>query len=174
MLIERVAKQARHTIADFGWKLVSDDFIESVYNCSCAKLRKYLSNSSKVGAAILVNFILESSSTLYRPGYIVIELVYLNCLEIGFAKDAELQIVVEILLLHIDAYKLFCFFGRFRDRRRVWKGLMDRGVLIRETGPDQWLRVSVGTPQENARFIEVLDEVVVDSDLMSDGDGGST
>jgi len=34
------------------------------------------------------------------------------------------------------------------------------------------LRVSVGTPQENARFIEALDEVVVDSDLMSDGDGG--
>ena len=73
-----------------------------------------------------------------------------------------------------DSDANFCFFGRFRDRRRVWKGLMDRGVLIRETGPDQWLRVSVGTPQENARFIEVLDEVVVDSDLMSDGDGGST
>ena len=73
-----------------------------------------------------------------------------------------------------DSDANFCFFGRFRDRRRVWEGLVDRGVLIRETGPDQWLRVSVGTPQENARFIEALDEVVVDSDLMSDGDGGST
>jgi len=71
-----------------------------------------------------------------------------------------------------DSDANFCFFGRFRDGRRVWEGLVDRGVLIRETGPDQWLRVSVGTPQENARFIEALDEVVVDSDLMSDGDGG--
>ena len=73
-----------------------------------------------------------------------------------------------------DSDANFCFFGRFHNRRHVWEGLVDRGVLIRESGPNHWLRVSVGTPQENARFIEALNEVVVDSDLMSDGDGGST
>ncbi len=67
----------------------------------------------------------------------------------------------------------FCFFGRFRDRHRVWQELVDRGVLIRETGPHEWLRVSVGTPEENARFIEALDEAVVASDLIADGDGGN-
>ncbi len=54
----------------------------------------------------------------------------------------------------------FCFFGVFADRHDVWRGLVERGVLIRETGPEGWLRVSVGTPKENARFMAALDEVL--------------
>ncbi len=38
-----------------------------------------------------------------------------------------------------------CSSARFPDRHAVWQGLLDRGVLIRETGPDGWLRVSIGT-----------------------------
>jgi histidinol-phosphate aminotransferase len=53
----------------------------------------------------------------------------------------------------------FVLFGRFDDRHAVWQGLLDRGVLIRETGPDGWLRVSVGTPEENAAFRAALEEV---------------
>jgi histidinol-phosphate aminotransferase len=54
----------------------------------------------------------------------------------------------------------FCLFGRFDDRHAVWQGLLDRGVLIRETGPDGWLRVSVGTPAEMAAFKAALMEVL--------------
>ena len=53
----------------------------------------------------------------------------------------------------------FVLFGRFADRHAVWQGLLDRGVLIRETGPDGWLRVSVGTPEEMAAFRTALTEV---------------
>jgi len=53
----------------------------------------------------------------------------------------------------------FVLFGRFDDRRAVWQGLVDRGVLIRETGPAQWLRVSVGTPAEMQSFYDALLEV---------------
>jgi histidinol-phosphate aminotransferase len=54
----------------------------------------------------------------------------------------------------------FVLFGRFADRHAVWQGLLDRGVLIREVGPDGWLRVSVGTPDEMATFKVALDQVV--------------
>jgi histidinol-phosphate aminotransferase len=53
----------------------------------------------------------------------------------------------------------FVLFGRFDDRHAIWQGLVDRGVLIRETGPDGWLRVSVGTPEETAAFRHALQEV---------------
>lgn len=59
-----------------------------------------------------------------------------------------------------DSDANFAFFGRFDDRHAVWQGLLDRGVLIRETGPDGWLRVSVGTPEENAEFRSALEQVV--------------
>jgi histidinol-phosphate aminotransferase len=33
-------------------------------------------------------------------------------------------------------------------------------VLIRETGPDGWLRVSIGTPEEMAAFKNAMVEVM--------------
>jgi histidinol-phosphate aminotransferase len=54
----------------------------------------------------------------------------------------------------------FVLFGTFPDRHAVWQALLDRGVLIRETGPDGWLRVSIGTPQEMAAFRRALEEVL--------------
>lgn len=53
----------------------------------------------------------------------------------------------------------FVLFGTFDDRHAVWQRLLDRGVLIRETGPDGWLRVSIGTREEMAAFRTALEEV---------------
>lgn len=50
----------------------------------------------------------------------------------------------------------FLLFGRFPDRHAVWQKLLDQGVLIREVGPPGYLRVTVGTDRENARFLEAL------------------
>lgn len=60
----------------------------------------------------------------------------------------------------------FVLFGRFADRHTVWKGLLDRGVLIREVGPDGWLRVSSGTPEEMAAFRAALLEVLPTATLL--------
>jgi len=51
----------------------------------------------------------------------------------------------------------FILFGRFADRATVWHSLLDDGVLIRQVGPEGWLRVSIGTPEENDRFRAALD-----------------
>ena len=54
----------------------------------------------------------------------------------------------------------FILFGRFADRHAVWQALLDRGVLIRETGPEGWLRVSAGTPSEMQAFKDALAAVL--------------
>ncbi|TDC50106.1 histidinol-phosphate transaminase [Jiangella ureilytica] len=59
-----------------------------------------------------------------------------------------------------DSDANFVLFGRFGDRHAVWQGLLDHGVLIRETGPDGWLRVSVGTPEETTAFKVALVDVL--------------
>jgi histidinol-phosphate aminotransferase len=58
-----------------------------------------------------------------------------------------------------DSDANFALFGTFPDRHAVWQALLDRGVLIRETGPDGWLRVSIGTAPEMAAFREALTAV---------------
>ncbi len=50
----------------------------------------------------------------------------------------------------------FLLFGTFGDRNLVWEQLVEQGVLIRQTGPDGWLRVSIGTPEENLAFKTAL------------------
>jgi len=53
----------------------------------------------------------------------------------------------------------FVLFGKFPDRHPVWLGLLERGVLIRETGPAGWLRVTVGTPEEMTAFRDALTDM---------------
>ena len=60
-----------------------------------------------------------------------------------------------------DSDANFVLFGEFGDRHVIWQALLDRGVLIRETGPRGWLRVTAGTPAEMAAFRAALDEVLL-------------
>jgi histidinol-phosphate aminotransferase len=61
-----------------------------------------------------------------------------------------------------DSDANFVLFGMFADRHAVWQGLLDHGVLIRETGPDGWLRVSIGTADEMNAFKNALTDVMKD------------
>ena len=59
----------------------------------------------------------------------------------------------------------FCWFhlGAEHDERDVMKGLQERGVLVRggtALGGAGALRVTYGTPEENARFLDALAEVL--------------
>jgi histidinol-phosphate aminotransferase len=49
------------------------------------------------------------------------------------------------------------------DAHAVWRGLADRGVLVRKFGGGRlasYLRVTIGTPEENALFLAALAEVL--------------
>jgi histidinol-phosphate aminotransferase len=64
-----------------------------------------------------------------------------------------------------DSDSNFVLFGLFDDRHAVWQALLDRGVLIRETGPGGWLRVSVGTADEMTAFKQALLDVTKGLDM---------
>jgi histidinol-phosphate aminotransferase len=65
----------------------------------------------------------------------------------------------------------FVLFGRFPNRHAVWQALLDRGVLIRETGPEGWLRVSAGTPVEMQAFKDAL-VGVLETETVLEKEGG--
>jgi histidinol-phosphate aminotransferase len=75
-------------------------------------------------------------------------------------RDAVVDWLRGMDLAVADSDANFVLFGEFADRHLVWQGLLDRGVLIRETGPPGWLRVTVGTPAEMAAFREALGAVL--------------
>ncbi len=65
----------------------------------------------------------------------------------------------------------FLFFGEFADRHAIWNGLFEQGILIRETGPSGWLRVSIGTASENELFVNCLKALVSGQEEIHDQNG---
>jgi histidinol-phosphate aminotransferase len=70
--------------------------------------------------------------------------------------------------LPVDVWRSDANFILLRPRERsgsaVWKGLLDRSVLVRYFGDrprlDDCLRVTIGTPEENTAFLSALVEVL--------------
>jgi histidinol-phosphate aminotransferase len=75
-------------------------------------------------------------------------------------RDAAVAALRELGLQVADSDANFVLFGTFADPHAVWQGLLDRGVLIRETGPAGWLRVSIGTAEEMRAFLLALQQVM--------------
>lgn len=78
-------------------------------------------------------------------------------------RDLLQSWLTEVGLTVAESDANFVLFGRFADRHRLWQQLLDRGVLIRETGPEGWLRVSVGTPEEMVAFTAAMGEILPDT-----------
>jgi histidinol-phosphate aminotransferase len=66
----------------------------------------------------------------------------------------------EWLRLHgfdvVPSQSNFLLFGRFTDRHDVFTRLLDQGVLVREVGPEGFLRVCAGTPAETDAFRKAI------------------
>lgn len=54
----------------------------------------------------------------------------------------------------------FVMLGGFDDAASAWRALLDRGVLVRDVGIRGWLRISAGTPEETARFMDALADIL--------------
>ncbi|WP_241300209.1 histidinol-phosphate transaminase [Burkholderia stabilis] len=71
-------------------------------------------------------------------------------------RDATVDWLRSLGLAVADSDANFVMFGKFADRHRIWSGLLRYGVLIRESGPPEYLRVSIGTAAEMAAFRAAL------------------
>ncbi|WP_028708558.1 histidinol-phosphate transaminase [Propionicicella superfundia] len=75
-------------------------------------------------------------------------------------RDRLLATLPELGLEVVDSAANFVLMGRFADRHAAFAALLDEGVLVRETGPDGYLRVSAGTPEEMDAFYAALEKVL--------------
>jgi histidinol-phosphate aminotransferase len=87
-------------------------------------------------------------------------------------RDEALMRLPELGVEVVRSDANFCLFGRFADRHDVWQRLLERGVLVRETGPAGYLRVSAGTDEEMERFYAALAEVLAEGAPRREGPRG--
>ena len=78
------------------------------------------------------------------------------------------RIAATLARLPVDAFPSGANFILFRPQvmggRALWQALLERGILVRDCSSwprlDDCLRVTVGTPGENDRFLAALSEVL--------------
>lgn len=58
-----------------------------------------------------------------------------------------------------DSDANFVLLGHFKNRSAAWQALVDKGVLVREVGPEHWLRITIGTKSEMSVLKNALLEV---------------
>jgi histidinol-phosphate aminotransferase len=80
--------------------------------------------------------------------------------ELRAIRDSTVLVLRQIGLEVVDSDANFVLFGRFADRHGAWTHLLNQGVLVREVGPEGFLRVSIGTQAEMERFFAALQGVV--------------
>lgn len=88
------------------------------------------------------------------------EAMLANVAELVRTRDAVIPRLRRFGLTVVDSQANFILFGPFTDRHQVWTDLVERGILVRETGPAGYLRVSIGTPDEMERFLAALAEIM--------------
>ncbi len=141
---------------------------------------------ARVGYAVARQEIIDALRVVRLPYHLSSATQAIACTALSFSDELLGQVdalrrerdgLVDWLraegLQAVDSDANFVMFGRFSDRRRVWEGLLDRGVLVRETGPEGWLRVTVGTPEENAAFRTALLGVLGMGGMMATEEVGS-
>lgn len=67
----------------------------------------------------------------------------------------------------------FVFFGGLAEPHRIWQGLLDAGVLIRDVGIPGHLRVTAGTEAETTAFLDALRALLSQDDAGRAGVGAA-
>jgi histidinol-phosphate aminotransferase len=80
--------------------------------------------------------------------------------DIRFQRD---RIIVELKAMGLDPYRSdanFVLFGGVPDSAETFEALLERGILVRNVGIANTLRVTAGTEQETSAFLSSLREVL--------------
>ncbi|MFE3444668.1 histidinol-phosphate transaminase [Nocardia sp. NPDC059180] len=123
--------------ARVGYLVATPAVIEAVL---LVRLPYHLSTLTQTAARVALR---HTDETLVRAATVVSERarVAKSLRDIGFrVHDSEANFLV---------------FGSFSDAPRTWQRYLEHDVLIRDVGIPQNLRVTIGTPEENDRFLEV-------------------
>ncbi|MGN6405425.1 histidinol-phosphate transaminase [Sinomonas sp.] len=82
--------------------------------------------------------------------------------EIKHQRDRIVKELVRLGLKPAASDSNFVFFTGLDDPQRVWRGLLEAGVLVRDVGIPGSLRVTAGTEEETSAFLARLEELLAE------------
>ncbi|MFJ2146158.1 histidinol-phosphate transaminase [Glutamicibacter sp. NPDC087661] len=89
-----------------------------------------------------------------------IELLLAQVEDIKSQRDRIVARLKELGLKPSVSDSNFVFFGGVEDPHKIWEGLLEAGIIIRDNGIPGTLRVTAGTESETTAFLERLAELL--------------
>lgn len=171
-----VVDEAYGQFADWSaMELVDDDrplvvtrTFSKTWSMAAARLGYLVGPAPVVAALERVALPYHLDALKQAAGCLAVEFVGQMEERVGLIVRERQRILAAFGRMAVTAWPSQSNFVLFRpDSRKgseVWQGLLDRGVLVRDTsgwpGLAGCLRVTVGTPEENDRFLSALEEVL--------------
>jgi histidinol-phosphate aminotransferase len=144
-----------------GRKLIVSRTMSKAFAFAGARLGYFAAHPSVVDAVQVVRQPYHLSSITQaaaRGALACADSLLVQIAAIKAERDRIVSRLRELGYTVADSDANFVFFGQFPDQERVWRSLLDRGVLVRDVGVSGWLRVTAGAPAENDAFLAAMEE----------------
>jgi len=127
-----------------------------------ARLGYLIAHPSVVDAALLVRLPYHLSSATQALALVALSYSQELLANVALLSSERERIGRELERMGVKALASGANFFLFEtdQPKALWDHLLDRGVLIRDVGLANYLRVTVGAPEENDRFISVLSQAL--------------
>jgi histidinol-phosphate aminotransferase len=113
-----------------------------------------------INAALVTRLPYHLSAQTQAIAEVALENSGLLLAEVDRLIEERMRVTAELTLLGLSVVPSsanFLMFTGFADApQELWKKLVDRKVLVRDIGIPGYLRVTIGTPAENDRFLAEL------------------
>ena len=142
VVVRTMSKAFAFAGARVGYLIARPEVIDA---CLITRLPYHLSSTTQAIAEIA----LEHSSELMAEVQLLI------------SERERVTRALQILGLSVvpSAANFLLFTGFTQSAGELWKSLVEEGILIRDVGIAGHLRVTIGTPEENQRFLKAINKL---------------
>lgn len=149
---------AARLIAAFPTKLVVTRTMSKAFAFAGARLGYFAADPAMVQAMLLVRLPYHLSVLTQAAAQAALAHADLTLGTVAAVVAERKRVVSRLAQLGYRIFPSdsnFLLFGHFPDEKKAWRHYLDRGVLIRDMGLPGLLRMSVGLPAENDRFLAI-------------------
>lgn len=148
-------------------RLVISRTMSKAFAFAGVRLGYLVADSAVVDAMRLVRLPYHLSSLTQAASIAAIEnseLMLSNVKQISQERERVAQGLAELELKVLPSESNFLFVEGFRDPRGVFDYLLSNGLIIRKTVIDGALRITIGTPSENDKLLELMPKALASLD----------
>lgn len=155
-------RSATHLIAQHP-HVVSSRTMSKAFAFAGARVGYMLANASVVDAALVTRLPYHLSALTQAAAEVAIDhsaLMQSGIDELITERERLESGIASVGWASLKSSANFILFSGFTDSSKsIWQKFLDRGILIRDVGLEGYLRVTVGTPAENQRFLAALQDI---------------